>query len=61
MELPPGTAEVNYKLVTMHKKGFDEWEDAPDRALHLADAPPVVTLSGVYGGELKTNASFEGG
>ena len=61
VELPPGTAEVNYKLVTMHKKGFDEWEDAPDRALHLADAPPVVTLSGVYGGELKTNASFEGG
>ena len=59
VELPPGTAEVNYKLVTMHKKGFDEWEDAPDRALHLADAPPVVTLSGVYGGELKTNASFE--
>ena len=42
VELPPGTTTLEYKLVTMHKTGFNAWEEFGNRTLEL-DGAPVVT------------------
>ena len=59
VELPPGTTELEYKLVTMHKTGFNAWEDFGNRTLKL-DGAPVVTLSGNFEGPLRVNAALPG-
>ena len=57
VELPPGTTDLEYKLVTMHKTGFNAWEEFGNRTLKL-DGAPVVTLSGNFEGPLRVNASL---
>ena len=59
VELPPGTTELEYKLVTMHKTGFNAWEKFGNRTLKL-DGAPVVTLSGNFEGPLRVNAALPG-
>ena len=56
VELPAGTSRLEYKLVTYHKTGFNDWEEFSNRTLRLDEAP-VVTLSGNYEGPLRVNAS----
>ena len=58
VELPAGTASLEYKLVTMHKMGFNDWEQYDNRLLRLDDNSPVVTLSGNFEGPLRVNASL---
>ena len=57
VELPANVTPVQYKLVTMHKQGFDAWETYGNRELAL-DGSPVITLSGTFGGPLKVNATL---
>ena len=57
VELPANVSPVQYKLVTMHKQGFDAWEKFGNRELAL-DGSPVITLSGTFGGPLKVNATL---
>ena len=59
VELPPGTTTLEYKLVTMHKTGFNAWEEFGNRTLEL-DGAPVVTLSGNFEGPLRVNAALPG-
>ena len=60
VELPPGTTTLEYKLVTMHKTGFNAWEEFGNRTLELDPRAPVVTLSGNFEGPLRVNAALPG-